>query len=193
MDFCRGRNSHILRFVLSGRGFILFPPVREYGKAVRIHWWRGPPCDKLRSRHWSSPLPSSWHSTWSKQSLIFLFLVEMALRGASRAHSFRASDFIMFFKRLSQRPSSSWADSVLAMCLHVFAACCLQPLDTLTPVGGTREALLVCRLVSTPKASVTLAVYSPWSTAGKWETEWYTPCQVYLARIYIGSLSARCK
>lgn len=150
-------------------------------------------CDHVTEVHWSAPMPSSWHSTWSKQSLILLFLVKMAFRGASRAHSFRASDFIMFFKKVSQRPSSSWADSVLAICLHFFAACCLQTLDTLTPVEGTREALLVCRLVSTPKASVTLAVCSLWCTAGKWETELYTPCQVYLTRIYIGNLSARCK
>lgn len=54
--------------------FHLFPPACEYGKAVRTHSWRGPMWQTAgTSLKFARAMPSSWHSTWSKQTLILLF------------------------------------------------------------------------------------------------------------------------
>lgn len=135
-------------------------------------------CDHITEVHWSLPLchlhgiPLDQSTLWSSY-----FTFKWLWDALPVLILFEPQILSCLSKKVSQRPSSSWADSVLAMCLSFFTACCLQTLDTLTPVEGTREALSVCRLVTAPKASVTLTVCSLWSTAGKWETEWNMPSE----------------
>lgn len=66
---CRGR---ILQFTLTWNGSIFSNQRSNMVKLSEpIHGEA--PCDKLQARHSSCAVPSSWHSAWSKQTLILLF------------------------------------------------------------------------------------------------------------------------